>query len=57
MDKSILMDLSPFKEQSNLAQPVTSRKDWMTSMNKVGMAGGQQGLASQAVAPVREHPS
>eukprot|EP00064_Thunnus_orientalis_P014686 superscaffoldBa00002586_g14733 len=49
-------------------EPVTSRKDWMTSMNRMVMAGetadsterrqtGQQGLAPQTAAPVMEHPS
>lgn len=50
-----------------LAQPVTSRKVWMTSTNRVATAGetadsserrqpGQGGLAPRPAAPEREHP-
>lgn len=50
-----------------LALPVTAGKDWMTTMNRMVTTGetvdcserrqpGQQGLAPQTAAPVKEHP-
>lgn len=53
-------------ELSHLALPVTSGKDWMTSMSRVAMTGetvdsterrqsGQQRLVPKTAVPVKEH--